>query len=128
MFNDRTKQLAFPRCRMARRTDPHLKNRTRILSRESAPAQRLRKGVVPGKRARGTEYRRQGPAMPPENWYEPTELATGVYRIIVQDPGEGYKHVLTPLEIRQRLAQLPPAMLQRLEVVQLSQMTRKKRC
>jgi len=112
---------------MARRVDP-LKSPTRILSRGTAPAQRLRKGVVPGKRARGTEYRRQGPAMPPEDWYEPAELETGDYRVIVQDSGEGYEHVLTPQEIRQRLSQLPPSMLKRLEVVQLSRMTRKKRC
>ena len=66
--------------------------------------------------------------MPPEDWYEPVDVGTGEYRIVVQHPGEGYKHVLTPEEIRQRLAQLPSFMLRRLEVVQLSRMTRKKRC
>ena len=29
------------------------------------------------------------------------------YRIVVQEPGEGYRHVLTPDQIRARLAQVP---------------------
>ena len=65
------------------------------------------------------------PFSPPENWYEPTEKGNG-YRIIVQNPGEGYRHILTPQDIRNRLAQLPQHFLRGLEVIQLSQMTRKK--
>jgi hypothetical protein len=44
----------------------------------------------------------------------------------VQPPGSGYRHVLSPDEIRNRLAQFPPSMLESLQVVQLSRMTRKK--
>ena len=33
------------------------------------------------------------PFAPPEDWYEPTEAET--YRIVVQPPGDGYRHVVT---------------------------------
>ena len=65
--------------------------------------------------------------MPPEDWYEPAERKPADYRIVVQPPGEGYRHVVTPQQIRQRLSKLPPSMLESLEVIQLSRMTRKKR-
>ena len=46
------------------------------------------------------------PYMPPEKWNEPTENGRP-FKIEVQKPGKGYRHVLTPAEIRDRLAQLP---------------------
>ena len=48
------------------------------------------------------------------------------YRIIVQEPGEGYCHVVTPEQVRERLAPVPQEFLKGLEVVQFSRMTRKK--
>jgi hypothetical protein len=65
------------------------------------------------------------PFAPPEDWYDSTESA-GHYRIVVQEPGEGYRHILTPADIRARLAKVPRQFLEQLEVVQLSRMTRKK--
>lgn len=76
-------------------------------------------------RGRGQSNSRQ-PFMPPEKWYEPRE-AGDCYRVIVQPPGAGFRHVVTPEEIRRRLAALPAEFVQRLDVVQLCQMTRKKR-
>jgi hypothetical protein len=64
------------------------------------------------------------PFAPPEDWYDPTEADE--YRIIVQDPGPGYRHILTPDDVRSRLAEVPPQFLEQLEVVQFSRMTRKK--
>jgi hypothetical protein len=64
------------------------------------------------------------PFAPPEDWYDSTEAVD--YRIVVQEPGEGYRHILTPADIRARLAQVPDPFLDQLEVVQLSRMTRKK--
>jgi hypothetical protein len=64
------------------------------------------------------------PFAPPEDWYEPTEAAN--YRIVVQEPGDGYRHVVTPVQIRERLSRVPQQFLEQLEVVQLSKMTRKK--
>jgi hypothetical protein len=64
------------------------------------------------------------PFAPPEDWYEPTQAAK--FRIVVQKPGEGYRHVLTPDQIRERLAKVPQHFLRELEVIQLSKMTRKK--
>jgi hypothetical protein len=64
--------------------------------------------------------------MPNERWYEPREPGDG-YSVIVQPPGVGYRHVVTSDEIRRRLARLPAEFVRLLDVVQLCQMTRKKR-
>ena len=48
------------------------------------------------------------------------------YRILVKDPGIGFRHVVTPDEVRHRLAELPEQFVEPLETLQLSQMTRKK--
>ncbi len=45
---------------------------------------------------------------------------------VVQNPGDGYRHVLTPDDVRQRLSMLPPEFTSKLEVVHFSRMTRKK--
>ncbi len=66
------------------------------------------------------------PFAPPEDWHEP--VGRNGYRIVVQPPGPGYRHVVTPEQIRDRLARLPERFLEQLEVVQLSRMTHKKRC
>lgn len=65
------------------------------------------------------------PFSPPEDWHEPHEQDKPV-RYVVQKPGEGYRHVVTPDDVGKRLAQLPAEFLADLEVVQLSRMTRKK--
>lgn len=80
-----------------------------------------------GKRAGAGDQRRRGSVMPPERWHEPQEEPNQEYSIFVQPPGTGYQHVLTPADIRERLARLPDWMTRTLEVVQLSTMTRKKR-
>jgi hypothetical protein len=71
----------------------------------------------------------QDPFSPPEDWHEPAEEnhTPGEYRIVVQPPGVGFRHVVTPAEIRERLSRLPSWMTDPLEVIQLSRLTRKKR-
>ena len=64
------------------------------------------------------------PFAPPEDWYEP--VGTTDYRIIVQSPGNGYRHIVTPEEVRERLLRVPSQYLKDLEVIQLSCVTRKK--
>lgn len=86
-----------------------------------------RRQVLPGKRARVSGSTLRGPYLPPERWYEPTGDSTGDYSVLLQDAGKGYRHVVTEEDVRNRLAQLPAWMLDSLEIVQLSQMTRKKR-
>jgi hypothetical protein len=66
----------------------------------------------------------RAPFAPPEDWYDPTGASD--YSVRVCPPGAGYRHVLTPAQIRDRLAQLPARFVAPLEVVQLSCMTRKK--
>lgn len=101
--------------------------RLRIQPNAIALAKSVNHGVPLSKRTRGGGRSRSGPFLPPEDWYEPAEKGDGRYRIIVRPPGPGYRHVVTPDEIRRRLSELPPRMLRPLEVVQLSGMTRKKR-
>ncbi|MCA9236933.1 MAG: hypothetical protein KDA44_15760 [Planctomycetales bacterium] len=67
----------------------------------------------------------RAPFSPPEEWHEPNE-AGDEYRIVVRSPGAGYRHIVTPADVRQRLAQVPQHFLKGLEVVQLASMTRKK--
>ncbi|MCA9241067.1 MAG: hypothetical protein KDA37_12745, partial [Planctomycetales bacterium] len=65
------------------------------------------------------------PFSPPEDWHEPAEDGRP-FDILVQPPGDGYRHVVTPDEVRSRLAELPAYFLRDLEHVQLSRVTRKK--
>ncbi|HQU42756.1 MAG TPA: hypothetical protein PK867_08085 [Pirellulales bacterium] len=76
-------------------------------------------------RARGGQANERLPFVPPEDWHEPREDGRS-YRIVVQSPGAGYRHVVTPDEVRARFAELPRAFTRTLEVVQFSRMTRKK--
>jgi hypothetical protein len=85
----------------------------------------LRHAAPLSKRVRGGQRNLALPFVPPEDWHEPAEDGRN-FRVIVQDPGEGFHHILSPAEIRARLAQLPPSFTRGLEVVQLSRMTRKK--
>jgi len=91
-----------------------------------ALAKQARHGMRPGKRARGVDRSWQGPFVPPEDWYEPSEETANCYRVITQPPGEGFRHLLTEEDVRRRLAKLPQRFVRPLEVVQLSRMTRKK--
>jgi hypothetical protein len=60
----------------------------------------------------------------PEVWHAPRERAQTQF--IAQVPGTGFRHAVTAEEIRDRLALLPEQFTRRLEVVQLSTMTRKR--
>lgn len=86
-----------------------------------------RRAVTMGKRARISSAVLRGPYLPPENWYEPSEECRGKFRVIHQAAGPGFRHLLTEDDVRARLAQLPGWMVEPLEVVQFSRMTRKKR-
>ncbi len=92
-------------------------------SRIAKPARR--RSLFVTARARGLDRAPKLPFVPPEDWHEPAEAHDG-YRTIVQSPGAGYRHVLTPDDVRARLAELPPAFCRDLQIVQFSRMTRKK--
>ncbi|MEQ8788144.1 MAG: hypothetical protein RIC55_17685 [Pirellulaceae bacterium] len=102
------------------------RNRAPSHHNASVLARSSRRRAPSGKRSRGSADRAAEPFSPPEDWHEPAEKVSVGYRIIVQEPGDGYEHVVTPDEIRQRLDRLPAFMTEPLEVVQLSRMTRKK--
>lgn len=91
----------------------------------SAHSKSPQRGVPLNNRARNSQRNARLPFVPPENWYEPVGEASD-YRFVVQSAGEGFRHILTPAEIRDRLAELPKHFVEPLEVVQLSRMTRKK--
>lgn len=84
-----------------------------------------RRGGQAHKRSRSLKRNLKLPFVPPEDWHEPTEERSG-YKIIVQPPGDGFRHILTPEDVRNRLAEFPAQMIEDLEVVQFSRMTRKK--
>jgi hypothetical protein len=90
-----------------------------------ARARNARVRVPLSKRARMAQANDRLPFVPPEDWHEPRDEARG-HRFVVQSPGEGFRHVLTPDEVRDRLQALPARFLKPLEVVQFSRMTRKK--
>jgi hypothetical protein len=91
-----------------------------------ALAKSRRPGGRANKRVRGVQRNPKLPFVPPEDWHEPSESPSTGYRIIVQDPGRGFRHILTPDDVRRRLAEFPASMLSNLEVVQFSRMTKKK--
>lgn len=90
-----------------------------------ALAKTRRRDVRDNKRVRGQQRNLKLPFVPPEDWHEPSDTRAG-YRIIVQPPGRGFRHILTPADVRRRLAEFPRWMLADLQVVQFSRMTRKK--
>ena len=102
----------------------HVRNRVEHLN-SLVRGRQSRQSARSSKRARGVPRNEQLPFVPPENWYEPRGTERN-YRVVVQSAGAGHRHVLTPAEIRERLAQLPSDFLAPLQVVQLSRMTRKK--
>ncbi|MBN00956.1 MAG: hypothetical protein CMJ77_17715 [Planctomycetaceae bacterium] len=89
-------------------------------------SKRNRHGAALSQRARGLKKSEQFPFAPPEDWHEVEDVQGRSFEVIVQSPGKGYRHVVTPQEIRDRLSVLPDHMLEPLAVVQLSRMTRKK--
>ena len=91
----------------------------------AALANARRPRVSASKRSRGMQRNEMLPFVPPEDWHEPRGKQSG-YQIVVKPPGPGFRHILTPEDIRARLAQFPAHALANLEVVQLSTMTRKK--
>lgn len=93
-----------------------------------APRQAPKTQISWSQRARRTQFGTRNeclPFSPPEDWHEPLGDVEG-YKVVVQNPGPGYRHILTPEQVRGRLAMLPEHFLQDLEVVQMSRMTRKK--
>jgi len=100
--------------------------------RSSGRQARRRNGVVGSSHRQPKQTRRsiggrpnvRAPFAPPEDWYESSDADE--YRVIVQPAGEGFRHVVTAEQVRERLAQVPTEFLEQLEVVQLSRMTRKK--
>ena len=101
--------------------------RFRVATSALALSKSVNHGVPLSKRTRGATQSGQGPFLPPEDWYEPGKKESARFRIVAQQPGAGYRHAVTQNEVRDRLAQLPQWMLEPLEVVQLSRMTRKKK-
>ncbi len=92
----------------------------------AAKAKLAQRRIPTSKRVRGNSKFDKGEFSPPEDWHEPTGVPSNDYRVIEQYAGRGYRHAVTPQEIRDRLVELPEWMIQPLECVQLSRMTRKK--
>lgn len=67
----------------------------------------------------------------PEIWHEPagTEDAESkaALKVVIQSAGTGYIHPVTADDVRERVLQLPAEFQEKLQVVQFSRMTRKRR-
>lgn len=67
----------------------------------------------------------------PEIWHEPagTEDAESkaALKVVIQPAGTGYIHPVTADDVRERVLQLPAEFQEKLQVVQFSRMTRKRR-
>lgn len=67
----------------------------------------------------------------PEVWHEPSETdktaSTDSLKVVIQPAGSGYMHSVSADDVRERVLQLPPKFQEKLEVVQFSRMTRKRR-
>lgn len=65
----------------------------------------------------------------PEVWHEPaaSDPEAALPRILVQPPGKGYVHPVQPDDVRERVLQLPAEFQEKVEVIQFSRMTRKRR-
>jgi len=111
---------------MHRRPDHNLKNPARSRHKAVSRTAPARGGSAAGRRARFAGDLVERDYSPPETWHEPKGTG-GEYEIVVEKPGRGFRHVVTEDEIRERLAALPKEMTAGLEVIQLSQMTRKKK-
>ena len=111
---------------MKRRPTANLKNRNSRRSTTALPKS-IRRSIVVAQRSRGRVGEDRGPFIPPEDWYEPVVHGTDSFDIVVQEPGRGYRHVVSEDDIRERLSELPEKFTAPLQVVQLSRMTRKKR-
>jgi hypothetical protein len=104
------------------------RHRTQASGLRPAKATRAQNNVRWSRRARRPQFgvhNLREPFAPPEDWHEPSGAGRG-YRIVVQQPGEGYCHVVTPQQVRERLSRVPQEFIKGLEVVQFSRMTRKK--
>jgi len=111
---------------MQRRPPSSPKTRLACRNNRFVSQRQSRRAVGLGKRARGLRKNVQEPFSPPEDWHEPGDDKRPGYRVVVQDPGDGYTHVVTEQDVRARLAALPASMTAGLDVVQLSRITRKK--
>ena len=111
---------------MNRRPTANLKNRNSRRPTTALP-KAIQKSVAVAKRSRGLVGQDRSPFIPPEDWYEPHDACLDSFEVVIQEPGRGYRHVVTESDVRQRLSELPAKFTAPIQVVQLSRMTRKKR-
>jgi hypothetical protein len=112
---------------MSYRLEKYLRNPPAAQQSAAARGAVSRRIVMRGKRARISGSIVRGPYLPPETWYEPSDEPTGEFTFHFEAAGKGFRHILTECDVRDRLSLLPAWMLQSLEVVKFSRMTRKKR-
>jgi len=91
-----------------------------------------RKGISPASahQHRGDGLAHGRPFDAPEIWHNPVdsdESNSHELKIVKQPSGEGYMHPVSAEDVRERVLQLPKEFREKLDVVQFSQMTRKRR-
>lgn len=104
------------RHRINRQTHPRHSNRVRRRGRIRPSSAHKRRGIGLATGARFDA---------PEVWHEPR--GDGELHLIVEAPRDGYIHPVTASEVNQRIAELPARLVENLEYVHFSRMTRKRR-
>ncbi len=119
----------------------HRSTSRRPTSRVRSNLQTTRRGRVTGRRstarpASAHQHRGDGLAKgrsfdAPEVWHEPVSTDDSSreqsLQIVTEPAGRGYIHPVSSDDVRERVLQLPERYQQKLEVVQFSRMTRKRR-
>ncbi len=91
-----------------------------------------RNGISPASahQHRGNGLAQGRPFDAPEVWHNPVntdESNTHELKIVKQPSGQGYMHPVSAEDVRERVLQLPKEYREKLDVVQFSQMTKKRR-
>lgn len=111
--------------RLTTRSNPQSARRQRAAGRRQA----VRPASAHQHRGEGLAIGRAFDA--PEVWHEPAGSAKGeaksALKVAVQPAGAGYIHPVTADDVRERVLQLPAEFQEKLQVVQFSRMTRKRR-
>ena len=110
--------------RRSRRRSSQVIHANRCRTKTATPRAARRRGRPARPRKTLRIERASEPFCPPERWHDP--VGRDRIEIVMQPPGSGYLHPVTPQEVADRIEQLPAQFREPVEVVQLSRMTRKR--
>lgn len=87
----------------------------------------IRQALETGQATQKTKHGKTGSHHPPETWYSPTESSSEAVKIKAMKPGKGFVHAVTVKDVTSTLERVSSSFLERLDRIQLTSMTKKKR-